>query len=336
MTEPNPSTIRWGIIGTGSIAKKFATGLQSAPGAELVAVGSRAQVTAAAFGDAYEIPHRHASYTDLAADPDVDVVYVATPHPGHRDATLLCLDHDKAVLCEKAFAMNAREAEQMIASARDKNLFLMEAMWTRFRPAIRTAHELVQSGAIGEPELLTVAVGWGSPFDLSSRLFAKDLGGGILLDGGVYPISLASHFLSTPDRITTLAHMAPSDVDDQAGILFGYKSGAIASVVFSSRVTPHSIATIVGAKGRIEIHEDWHKPEGLTVRLAGADAEVHDFTLTEGNGYQYEAMHVMDCLRAGRTESDIMPLDETLAIMQTMDTIRAQWGLTYDADLATT
>ncbi|MBA2760334.1 MAG: Gfo/Idh/MocA family oxidoreductase [Chloroflexia bacterium] len=336
MTEPNPSTIRWGIIGTGSIAKKFATGLQSAPGAELVAVGSRAQATADAFGDAYDIPHRHASYADLASDPDIDVVYVATPHPGHRDATLLCLDHGTAVLCEKAFAMNAREAEEMIASARDKNLFLMEAMWTRFRPAIRTAHELVQSGAIGDPELFTVAVGWGSPFNTSSRLFAKELGGGILLDGGVYPISLASHFLGAPDRITTLAHMAPSDVDDQAGVLFGYQSGAIASIVFSSRVTPHAIATLVGAKGRIEIHEDWHKPEGLTVRLGtGADAEVHDFALTEGNGYQYEAVHVMDCLRAGRSESDIMPLDETLAIMRTMDTIREQWGLTYDADLAT-
>lgn len=332
MSDSTSSTIRWGIIGPGRIARKFATGLQSAPGAELVAVGSRSQANADVFGDEFGVSHRHASYAALAADPDVDVVYVATPHPGHHGATLLCLDHGKAVLCEKAFAMNAREAREMIDRARQKNLFLMEAMWTRFRPAIRKARELIQDGTIGEPELLTVAVGWGSPFDLTSRLFDKKLGGGIMLDGGVYPISLASHFLGTPDRIASLAHMAPSDVDDQAGVLFGYESGAIASVVFSSRVTPHSIATLVGTKGRLEIHEDWHKPEGLTVRLNGRDAETHDFTLAEGNGYQYEALHVLECLRAGKIESDIMPLDETLAIMETMDTIRDQWGLTYDAD----
>ena len=335
MRDMDRSTIRWGILGPGKIANKFATGLQFAPGAELVAVGSRTQEKANAFGDAFGIPRRHASYQALAEDPEVDVVYVATPHPWHRGATLLCLDHGKAVLCEKPIAMNARESGEMIERAREKNLFLMEAMWTRFRPAIRKADELIRSGAIGEPELLTIAVGWKSPFDLSSRLFDKELGGGILLDGGVYPISLASHFLGTPDRITSLAHMAPSDVDDQAGVLLSYPSGALASVVFSVRVTPHAIATLVGTEGRIEIHEDWHKPEGLTVQLAGKNAEVYDFTLDEGNGYQYEAVHVMECLRAGRTESDIMPLDETLSIMQTLDTIREQWGLTYDADLVT-
>lgn len=333
MSDQVTKTIRWGILGPGRIATKFATGLQAAPGAELVAVGSRSKENADRFADTFDIPRRHVGYEALAADPDVDVIYVSTPHPQHRDATLLCLDRGKAVLCEKPFAMNLGQARQMVASAREKNLFLMEAMWTRFRPAICKAHEIVQSGAIGEPELLTMAVGWRSPFDTSSRLFNKELGGGILLDGGVYPISFASHFLGTPTSIASLAHMAPSEVDDQAGVVFGYESGAIASIVFSSRVTPHSVATLVGTKGRIEFHEDWHKPEGMTVKVDGEEAVDHAFTLSEGNGYQYEAMHVMDCLRDRKTESEIMPLEETLSVMQTLDTIREQWGLQYAADL---
>jgi predicted dehydrogenase len=326
------STVRWGVLGPGRIARKFATGLQAAPGAELVAVGSRSQANADAFGEEFGVPTRHASYEALAADPNVDVVYVATPHPLHMEATLLCLDHGKAVLCEKPFAMNLGQAERMVASARDKRLFLMEAMWTRFRPAIRKAVELVDAGAIGTPQLLQVGVGWGASFDPSSRLFDKALGGGILLDGGIYPLSLASHFLGEPEQIASLAHMAPTGVDDQAGVLLSYASGAMASVVFSVRVTPHAIATLTGTEGRIELHEDWHKPEGFTLRRADGSTEVFDFALTEGNGYQYEAMHVMACLRDGKTESDVMPLDETLALMKTLDAIRAQWGLTYDAD----
>jgi predicted dehydrogenase len=331
MTD-SASTVRWGILGPGRIAHKFATGLQAAPGAKLVAVGSRSQENADRFADEFGAPNRHGSYAALAADPDVDVVYVATPHPAHMDATLLCLDHGKAVLCEKPFAMNLRQAERMVASAREKQIFLMEAMWTRFRPAIRKAVELVDAGAIGTPELLQIAVGWSSGFDPESRLFNKELGGGILLDGGIYPLSLASHFLGEPQGIASLAHMAPTGVDDQAGVVLSYPSGAMASIVFSVRVTPHAIATLTGTEGRIEIHEDWHKPEGFTLRRRDGSTEVYDFSLTEGNGYQYEAMHVMACLRDGKTESDIMPLDETLALMRTLDTIRAQWGLEYDAD----
>ncbi len=332
MTDTTTSTVRWGILGPGKIAHKFATGLQAAPGAVLVAVGSRTQANADAFADTYGAPRRHGSYEALAADPDVDVIYVATPHPQHMAATLLCLDHGKAVLCEKPFAMNTQQAEMMVASAREKRLFLMEAMWTRFRPAIRKAVSLVDSGAIGTPELLQIGVGWGSAFDPESRLFNKELGGGILLDGGIYPLSLASHFLGEPEQVATLAHMAPTGVDDQAGVVLQYASGAMASIVFSARVTPHAIATLVGTEGRIEIHEDWHKPEGFTLRRRDGSTEVFDFTQTEGNGYQYEALHVMACLRDGRTESDIMPLDETLSLMRTLDRIRDQWGLEYDAD----
>lgn len=332
MSATSDSTIRWGIIGTGKIATKFATGLQAAPDAELVAVGSRTPETAEAFGDTFGAPNRHGSYEALAADPEVDVVYIGTPHPQHMVNTLLCLDHGKAVLCEKPFAMNTRQAERMVETARSKRLFLMEAMWARFRPAIRTAKDLVDSGEIGEPQLLQAAVGWAASFDATSRLFDKGLGGGILLDGGIYPLSLASFFLGEPTEITALAHMAPTGVDDQAGVVLGYDSGAIATLAFSVRVTPHAIATLVGTEGRIELHEDWHKPEGLTLRRNDGTVEDHAFPLTEGNGYQYEAMHVKECLRAGKTESDRMPIDESLALMRQLDTIRAQWGLEYDAD----
>jgi predicted dehydrogenase len=332
MTSPH-STVRWGIIGPGKIANKFATGLLAAPGAALVAVGSRTLARANAFADAFGAPNRHGSYEGLAADPEVDVVYIATTHPQHMETTLLCLEHGKPVLCEKPFAMNARQAERMVAAARSRQLFLMEAMWARFRPAIRKAKELAEGGEIGDPELLQVAVGWASPFDAGSRLFNKEMGGGILLDGGIYPLSLASYFLGEPRETVSLAHMAPTGVDDQAGVVLSYDSGAIASIAFSVRVTPQSIATLVGTKGRIEIQEDWHKPEALTLRRNNGRIEEFDFALAEGNGYQYEALHVMECLREGKTESDVMPLDETVALMRQLDEIRGQWGLEYDADL---
>ena len=329
------NTTRWGIIGPGRISTKFATGLQAATGAKLVAVASRSLERANTFGDQFDVSTRYGSYAELAADPEIDVVYVGTTHPQHMEATLLCLDHGKAVLCEKPFAMNTHQAERMVSRAREKQLFLMEAMWARFRPAIQKAKELLDSGMIGDPELLQVAVGWASPFDESSRLYDKSLGGGILLDGGIYPLSLASYLLGEPRDLAALAHMAPTGVDDQAGVVLSYDHGAIASMAFSARVTPQSIATLVGTKGRIEVHEDWHKPEGVTLRLNDGTTETFDFSLTEGNGYQFEAMHVMECLRQGKTESDVMPLDETLSLMRQLDTIRKQWGLEYDADRET-
>lgn len=327
MTPITSSTINWGILGPGSIAHQFATGLQSAPGAKLLAVGSRSQEKADAFADKFSAPKRHASYEALAADPDVHVIYIATPHPQHKDAILLCLQHGKAVLCEKPFTVNAREAEEVIQSARQKGLFLMEAMWSRFFPAMGHVRKLLADGVIGEPRMLQADFGFRAGVDPNSRLFNPTLAGGGLLDVGVYPISLASMLFGTPDQITGVAQMGETGVDEQAAMSLRYSGGQIASLTTGIRInTPHE-AYILGTDGHIKLHAPWWKLAKITVNVGGKDEEIA--LPYEGQGMNYEATEVMDCLRAGKTESALLPLDETLSILRTMDTLRAQWGLKY-------
>jgi predicted dehydrogenase len=321
--------IHWGILGTGMIATKFAEGLMALPDAELVAVGSRSQSRADDFGYEFDVPHRHASYTALADDPDVDVVYVATPHPFHRENSMLCLEGGKAVLCEKPFTINASEAEDVIALAREKGLFLMEAMWTRFLPVLVKTRELLAKGAIGEVRALFADFGFRTAFDPQSRLFDPHLGGGALLDVGVYPISLASMVFGTaPSRINGMAHLGQTGVDEQFAVILGYDQGRLAILTAATRTEMPQEAVLAGAEGRIRIHAPWWRSTTLTLSRPRQEDEVLHLPY-EGNGYNYEAAAVMDCLRAGRTESDVMGLDETLAIMQTLDRIRAQWGLRY-------
>jgi predicted dehydrogenase len=320
--------IRWGILSTGWIAHKFAEGLSVLPDAEIVAVGSRAQETADAFGDEFGVPHRHASYEALAEDPDVDVIYVGTPHPFHKEDSLLCLEAGKAVLCEKPFTINAAEAEEVIALAREKGLFLMEAMWSRYIPIIVRLRELLAEGAIGEVRALTADLGFRREVDPESRLFNLELGGGALLDVGVYPVSFASMVLGAPARITSMVTMGQTGVDELAGIVFGYDGGQQAVLHTALQVDTAVEATVMGTEGRIRVHSPWFHGTTLTLsREAGKD-KVIDLPY-EGNGYNFEAAEVNECLRAGQRESDIMPLDETLAIMQTLDAIRAQWGFKY-------
>lgn len=333
-TSSGQRPIRWGILGTGRIAGLFTTGLASAPGAEVVAVGSRSQESADRFGEQYGIPHRHPSYAELAADPQVDVIYVATPHPGHKDATLTCISAGKAVLCEKPFALNVGEAEEMVGAARDTDTFLMEAMWTRFRPGMVKVREVLDSGVIGDVQLVTANVGWKSQFDPASRLYAPELGGGALLDGGVYPISFVSMVLGAPSEVTGVAELGGTNVDEQAAISLLHPSGAVACVGVTIRANPISLATIVGTAGRIQIDHDFHKPATFTVFVDGQEPQPHDYPLAEGNGYQFEAIEVMRCLREGFLESPIMPLDESLTIMRTMDTLRKQWGVQYPQETA--
>ena len=326
--------IRWGIIGTGRIAHHFANGLKAVPDADLVAVGSRAQATADAFGDEFGVPRRYASYMDLVEDPEVDVVYVSTPHQDHRESTLLCLNAGKAVLCEKPFAINAGEARDMVEMARSRGIFLMEAMWTRFRPTMFKVRELIAAGAIGEPRFVSANIGWKSDFDPLFRLYNPDLGGGALLDGGVYPVSFASMVLGAPSVVTGVATLGETGVDEQEAIALAHPSGAIASLGVTIQANPISIGLILGTEGRIEIHHDWHRPEGLTVTPYGGEPERFDFPQFEGNGYQYEAIEVGRCLREGLLESPIMTLDESLTIMETMDSLRTQWGVRYPMEAA--
>jgi predicted dehydrogenase len=320
--------IRWGILSTGWIAKKFAQGLSVLEDAEIVAVGSRAQGTADAFGDEFGVPHRHANYEALAADPDVDVVYIGTPHPFHKENSLLCLQAGKAVLCEKPFTINAGEAEEVIALAREKRLFLMEAMWTRYIPIIVKLRELLAAGAIGDVRMLTADLGFRRELDPKSRLFDPELGGGALLDMGIYPISLASMVFGAPSRIVSLAHMGQTGVDELAGVVLGYDGGQLAVLHTGLQTDTAVEATVMGTRGRIRVHSPWFYGTALTLSVEGREDEVISLPYA-GNGYNFEAAEVMRCLREGELESDVMPLDETLAIMQTLDAIRAQWGFKY-------
>ena len=324
-------SIRWGIMGTGNIAGVFATGLRSTADAELVAVGSRTAASAQAFGQRFGAARCHASYEALANDPEVDVIYIATPHTLHRDNTLLCLAAGKPVLCEKPFAINAAEAQEMVAAARARGLFLMEAMWTRFLPHMAALRELLASGAIGDVRMLKADFCFRTRFDPRGRLFDPALGGGALLDVGVYPVSLASMVLGAPERIASMAELGATGVDDQAALIFGYPAGQLAVLTAATRTdTPHE-ALICGTEGQIRIHHQWWAPSKLSITRAQQPEELIDGSAL-GNGYNYQASEVGDCLRAGRLESDLLPLAETLAIISTLDQVRAQWGLRYPSE----
>ncbi len=320
--------IRWGIISTGKIAEKFARGLTFLPEAELVAVGSRARASAEKFGDMFGVPNRHASYEALANDPDVDVLYVATPHSLHKENCLLGLQAGKAVLCEKPFTINAAESQEVIRSAREKKLFLMEAMWTRFIPAIVKVRELLTDEVIGEVRVLSAGLGFRADFDPQSRLFSPELGGGALLDIGVYAISLASMVFGTPSRVTSMAHLGETGVDEQAAIILGYDQGQLATLFTTIRTNAPGEAILMGTRGRIRIHASIARPTRITLSLNGQKDRIIEMPV-DGTGYNYEAAEVMSCLREGKLESEAIPLDETLSIMRTMDQIRAQWGLKY-------
>ena len=326
-----PDKIRWGILATGTIAQKFATGLSVLPDAELVAVGSRSEASAAAFAHQFSIPHVHSSYEALAHDPDVDVIYVATPHSYHKENSLLCLEAGKAVLCEKPFAINAQEAAAVINFAREKGLFLMEAMWTRFLPALVKVRQLISDGTIGEPRMLQADFGYRTGFNPTARHFAPELGGGALLDVGIYPLSLASMLWGKPTHIGSAVHLGETGVDEQAAAVLSYPSGAIALISTAIRTnTPHE-AWIMGTEGRIKIHAPWWVGTTLTLVTDGQEQIIEAPMV--GNGYNYEAAAVMNSLRSSQTEHPLMPLDETLALMQTMDKIRAQWGLRYPGEI---
>jgi predicted dehydrogenase len=317
MTEP----LGWGLIGTGGIAQSFAADLMYTKLGRAAAVGSRHIDSANRFADRLNIPNRHASYEALVADPDVDVVYVATPHPMHHANALLALRAGKPVLVEKAFTMNATEAEELVATARAEGLFLMEAMWTRFLPHIAEIRRLLAERALGE--IVTVTADHGQWFaqDPGFRLFAPELGGGALLDLGVYPVSFASMVLGKPDRIVTLVDPAFTGVDGQTSMVFGYASGAQAVLTCTLSAKSPTRGAIVGTDARIEIDGDFYAPTAF--ELISRTGERTRFEAPhEGRGLWHEAEEVARCMREGLLESPLMPLNESVEIMQTMDAVR--------------
>lgn len=321
-------TIRWGILGTGAIAHKFAPGLSDLEGIELLAVGSRTQASADTFADEFKIERRYSSYEALAQDPDIDAIYISTPHPFHKENTLLCLANGKAVLCEKPFAINAKEALEMISFAREKKVFLMEAMWSRFLPHMVKIRELLDKDTIGEVRMLEADFGFRTEVNPESRLFDPALGGGALLDVGVYPVSLAFMLFGAPVEVKSFARLGSTGVDEEAAMIFSHRQGQLSLLSTAVRLNTPFEATILGTNGFIRIHSPWWAPSNFTLHVGGKKPKKVRVD-TPLNGYNYEALEVSQCLRDGKLESEIMPLDETLAIMKTLDALRSQWGLNY-------
>jgi len=321
--------VRWGVIGTGGIATAFVRDLRLLPDATVVAVGSRRQETADEFAREHDIGQAHPTYDRLVTDDEVDVVYVATPHTGHHDAAMLAIEAGKAVLVEKPFTMNAAEALSLVEAARARGTFLMEAMWTRFLPHIVRIRSLLAAGALGEPRTVIADHGQWFARDASHRLFAPALGGGALLDLGIYPVSFVSMVLGTPTGVTAVSDAAFTGVDATTSIVLQHDGGAHAVVTTSLEAVGTNRASVLGTEARIEIDPVWYAPTGFSVisrdgRVVERFDEPH-----EGGGLRHQAAEVARRLRDGRTESEVMPLDETVAIMRTLDEVRRQIGLTY-------
>jgi predicted dehydrogenase len=315
--------LRWGILGTGAIAHAFSADLLLLPDHEIVAIGSRSQSSADEFAASLGTgPRAHGSYADLAADDGVDVVYIATPHSGHHPAALLCLKAGRAVLVEKPFGLNAEQAVEVAEAAKAADRFCLEAMWTRFNPVIARVRDLVADGGIGDVRAVYADFGFAASYDPAGRLFDPALGGGALLDLGIYPVSLAAMLLGPPSTVKAIAGTAPTGVDANTGILLGYRSGAVAVLHASLQADTPTVATIMGTTGRIELPTPFFKPSSLTLHRRDTEPDTFSVDLF-GGGYTYQAQEVARCMRAGLLESPLLPLAETIAIMRTMDAIRA-------------
>lgn len=319
--------IRWGILATGGIAARFTEDLALLPDATVAAVGSRSLLTAEAFAETHGIPRAHGSWRALAEDPEVDVVYVATPHSAHFAAASLCLRAGKPVLCEKPVTLDLVSAAELVTIAKEHQVFFMEAMWTRVNPAIRRVATLVADGAIGEVTHVTADFGVQGPFPPGHRMRAPELGGGALLDLGVYPVTFAHLLLGPPGTVAAWASLTPEGTDQNTGLILGYPGGAVATLHCGFVGETGQRATITGTEGRIEIPRHFFRPDGYTL-VRGERVEPVEIPI-RGNGMGYEAEEVMRCLREGLLESELIPHAETLAVMRTLDEARAQIGVVY-------
>ena len=323
--------LRWGILGTGWIADLFVRDLQLT-GKRVVAVGSRSQAGADAFAARFKIPKAHASYEALAADRDVDVIYVATPHPMHADNALLALEGGKHVLIEKPFTLNGAEARRVVDKAKAKKLVVLEAMWTRFLPHMLRIHELIASGALGTIYSVVADHTRDLPSDPAHRLNALELGGGALLDLGIYPISFAWDILGAPSEIMAMARFKDTGADAEVATMFRHAGGAISTSISSSDNGGPNVAMILGTKARIEIASTWYVPTSF--RLIGRDDKVIEEYRSDvpGRGMQFQADEMERLVAAGLLAGTIMPPEETVAIMGTLDEVRRQIGLKYPTE----
>ena len=327
----SPSSPRWGILGPGGIARAFTSDLRTA-GLDVAAVGSRRRETAEAFAAEFGIPHAHGSYEELVADPDVDIVYIATPHPMHAANALLALEAGKHVLVEKPFTLNAAEAAAVRDAAAERGLLAMEAMWTRYLPHMVRIRELVESGALGEIRAVTADHTQLLPSDPAHRINALELGGGALLDLGIYPVSFAWDILGEPLSIAAAARIGDAGSDTEVATIMTHASGALSTSISASRGAGPNTATIIGTEARIDIDSVWYS--ATSFRLVSPDGTVIEEFRSDidGRGMQYQALAAERYLAEGRTDSDVLPIDETVAIMATLDEIRDLVGVHYPGE----
>ena len=324
--------VKWGILGCGKIASKFASDLNLVVGAEKYGAASLDKNRAHSFAEKFGFTRHFNSYEALVQS-DVDVIYVATPHGFHFQHVKLCLQHGKSVLCEKAFTLNAKQLDYLINLARQKNIFLMEAFWTKFLPHYRKTFDLIKQGALGAIHTVSADFGFKSPEPKPQRLYDPKLGGGSLLDIGIYPVFLTLDLFGEPDQLTAVMNPYSTGVDEQIAISFSYKNGMIASLNSSFAVDTPVEATLNGTLGRIHLANRFHNPSSVVtiVREEGHPEELI-VEKEDGFGYQYEARHVQYCLTNGLKESPELPLAFSLRLMKLLDRIRESCGIRYEAD----
>jgi len=323
--------LHWGILATGGIAHAFTSDLRTA-GLDVTAVGSRRIDSARAFAEQYDIAHAHGSYEELVADPDVDIVYIATPHPAHLENALLALDNGKHVLVEKPFTLNAAEAAAIRDKAAEKGLLAMEAMWTRYLPHMVRIREILAAGTLGEIRVVSADHTQKISTDPAHRLNDLALGGGALLDLGIYPISFAIDVLGLPERITALARLSDAGSDAEVATSFVHAGGALSTSVSSSRGAGMNVAQIVGTEARIEIDRVWYTPTSFRVVSPDGDV-IEEFTSeVPGRGMQFQAQAAERFVAAGADSHDILSIDETVAIMGVLDEVRRQIGVVYPGE----
>ncbi|MGP6177647.1 Gfo/Idh/MocA family protein [Microbacterium sp. A196] len=320
--------LRWGILATGGIAHAFTSDLRTA-GLDVVAVGSRSQQSADAFAAEFDIPHAHDSYEALVTDPDVDIIYVSTPHPMHKDGAKLALENGKHVLVEKPFTVNRAEAEELQRIAAERGLLAMEAMWSRYLPHMVRIREIIASGALGEIRAVMADHTQKITDDPEHRLNSLALGGGALLDLGIYPVSFIWDILGRPETIQATARLADTGADAEVATIMTHAGGAVSTSLSSSRAAGPNTAAIIGTEGRIEIDHVWYTP--TTFRVIASNGEVRETyeSQVDGRGMQFQAIAAERLVSAELLEGDILPLSETVAIMGTLDEIRAQIGVRY-------
>jgi predicted dehydrogenase len=319
-------TVRWGVVGPGRIANKVVRDFPHVPNAQAVAVASRSTGRAEAFAAEHDLPRAYGSYRAILDDPDVDVLYIATPHPQHRAVALAALRAGKAILVEKAFTVTPHATREIADLAAETGVFAMEAMWTRFQPAIVRMRELIAEGAVGEVRSVQADLGVRNPLRSDDRFVAPELGGGALFDLTVYPINFAQMVLGTPTAVTAYGTLAPTGVDLEEAVLLDFAGGATATLTTTLRAATPGQARVFGTGGWIDVLPRFHHPDTIVLHRQGRDPEELTLPAT-GGGYAHELIEVTGCVAAGRPESAVMPLADTIAVQDVMDAVAAQLGM---------